>query len=106
MEGTHPLTGRYRCKEAFRQATFARLARILPTGAELEVRRVLVSDEHAVVELLSHATARMDCAFTITTTGSSLRKQIIVEVRAYLDSALVAKAIAENEQGSSSTPYK
>ena len=35
--GTHPLGGRYRTKEAFRAATFARLAKALPSGAQLRV---------------------------------------------------------------------
>lgn len=35
-----------------------RLARILPNGAQLDVRHMLVSGHHAVVELVSNATAR------------------------------------------------
>jgi ketosteroid isomerase-like protein len=97
VEGTHPLAGHYRSKSDFLAHTFEKLAKVLPQGTQLWVEHALVSGDWAVVELQSHATAknglRFDnrycwvCRFVNGT---------IVEVRAYLDSALVAQLFAEN----------
>jgi uncharacterized protein len=97
VEGTHPLAGHYGSKSEFLAHTFEKLAKVLPQGTQLWVEHALVSGNWAVVELQSHATAknglRFDnrycwvCRFVNGT---------IVEVRAYLDSALVAQLFAEN----------
>jgi ketosteroid isomerase-like protein len=101
--GTHPLAGEYRSKKNFRTATFARLNRVLREGVLLRVTHVITSGDWAVVELEALSTA-LDgkpfanrycwvCRFDGAT---------IVEVRAYLDSALVARTLAENEDRSES----
>lgn len=92
VEGTHPLAGHYHSKAEFIAQTFDKLNEVLPQGAELYVEHVLVSGDWAVVELPSDATAknglRFDnrycwiCRFVNGT---------IFEVRAYLDSVLVAR---------------
>ena len=97
VEGTHPLAGHYHSKADFLAGTFEKLAKVLPQGAELHTEHVLVSGDWAVVELHSLATAknglRFDnrycwvCRFVNGT---------IVEVRAYLDSTLVARLFEEN----------
>ena len=97
VEGTHPLAGYYHSKADFIAHTFDKLAKVLPQGTQLHVEHVLVSGDSAVVELRSLATAknglRFDnrycwvCRFVSGT---------IVEVRAYLDSALVARLFQEN----------
>ena len=97
VEGTHPLAGHYRSKSDFLAHTFEKLNKVLPQGAQLWVEHTLVSGDWAVVELRSDATAknglRFDnrycwvCRFVNGT---------IVGVRAYLDSALVARLFAEN----------
>jgi ketosteroid isomerase-like protein len=97
VEGTHPLAGHYRSKSDFLAHTFEKLAKVLPQGTQLRVESALVSGDWAVVELRSDATAknglRFDnrycwvCRFVNGT---------IVKVRAYLDSALVARLFAEN----------
>ena len=97
VEGTHPLAGHYHSKAEFLAQTFEKLAKVLPKGTELHVEHALVSDDWAVVELHSDATAkngfRFDnrycwvCRFVNDT---------IVEVRAYLDSVLVARLFEEN----------
>jgi ketosteroid isomerase-like protein len=98
VEGTHPLAGRYRSKQDFVAHTFARLNRILPGGTQLHVQNILTEGGWAVVELRSHATARNGMRFdnrycwVIRFDGET-----IVEVRAYLDSALVQKLIDEND---------
>jgi ketosteroid isomerase-like protein len=90
VEGTHPLAGRYRSKEDFHSHTFARLNRILPGGTQLHVQSVLTDGDWAVVELRSHATGSNGMRF-------DNRYCWVVEVRAYLDSALVQRLIDENE---------
>jgi uncharacterized protein len=97
VEGTHPLAGHYHSKAEFLAHTFEKLAKVLPQGAELHVEHAFVSGDWAVVELHSDATAkngfRFDnrycwvCRFVNGT---------IVEVRAYLDSTLVARLFEEN----------
>ena len=97
VEGTHPLAGRYLSKTDFYANTFARLNKILPGGTQLRVQTVLIDGNWAVVELRSHATAtngmRFDNRYCWLVRFEDER---IVEVRAYLDSALVQKLIDEN----------
>ena len=97
VEGTHPLAGRYHSKAEFQQHTFAKLAKVLPGGAQLHVTGVITSGDWAVVELKSMATAKNGLRFDnrycwlIRFAGGK-----IVEVRAYLDSALVQRLFDEN----------
>jgi hypothetical protein len=56
VEGTHPLAGHYKSKSDFVAGTFAKLAEVLPRGAQLVVEHLLVKDDQAVVELHSLAT--------------------------------------------------
>ena len=97
VEGTHPLAGHYSSKADFHAHTFARLNKILPGGTQLHVENVLTDKDWAVVELRSHATAmngmRFDNRYCWVI---RLKDDMIVEVRAYLDSALVQKLIDEN----------
>ena len=95
--GTHPLAGHYTSRAAFVQNTFVRLARVLRTGAHLRASNILVSGDWAVVELEANAVARNGlpfdnryCWLTRFAGGK------IVEVRAYLDSALVQRVLDEN----------
>lgn len=98
VEGTHPLAGRYRSKADFHAHTFARLNKILPGGTQLHVEHVLVEGDWAVVELRSHATARNGMRFDNRYCWVLRFKDgKIVEVRAYLDSALVQRLIDENQ---------
>jgi uncharacterized protein len=97
VEGTHPLAGHYTSKADFVAGTFAKLGKVLPHGAQLVVENVIVQDSQAVVELHSMATARNGLRFdnkycwVVRFDGDT-----IVEVRAYLDSAMVARLFAEN----------
>jgi ketosteroid isomerase-like protein len=97
VEGTHPLAGHYHSKAEFLAHTFEKLSKVLPKGAELYTEHLLVSGDWAVVELHSKAIAKNRfkfdnrycwiCRFVNGT---------IVEVRAYLDSVLVARLFEEN----------
>jgi ketosteroid isomerase-like protein len=95
--GTHPLAGHYRTKAAFVAGTFAKLNRVLPHGTRLHVEHLLVKDDQAVVELHSEATARNGMRFDNRYCWVVyFRDDVIVQVRAYLDSVLVARLFEEN----------
>jgi uncharacterized protein len=95
--GTHPLAGHYHSKRDFIAGTFAKLAQVLPQGAQLHVEHLLVKDDQVVVELHSLATAkngmRFDNRYCWMVYFQDAR---IVRVRAYLDSAMVARLFEEN----------
>jgi ketosteroid isomerase-like protein len=96
--GTHPLAGTYHTKADFLAHTFARLDKILKEGVVLRVTNILVDGDSAAVEMESLSTAlngkpfdNRYCWIVRFSDGT------IVEVRAYLDSALVQRLIDENE---------
>ena len=96
--GTHPLAGTYHTKADFVAHTFARLNKILKEGVVLRVTNILVAGDSAAVEMESLSTAldgkpfdNRYCWIVHFSDGT------IVEVRAYLDSALVQRLIDENE---------
>jgi hypothetical protein len=97
VEGTHPLAGHYTTKADFLDGTFAKLGKVLPQGARLVVEYVIVSDDWAVVELHSLATAKNGMRFdnrycwVVHFAGNTIDR-----VRAYLDSAMVARLFREN----------
>jgi hypothetical protein len=96
--GTHPLAGTYHSVAGFRAATFARLDRVLREGVLLRVTHVLVDDEWAAVELEALSTALDGEPFANRYCWvCRFAGDLIVEVRAYLDSALVAHLLAVNE---------
>jgi hypothetical protein len=95
--GTHPLAGHYRSKKAFREGTFAKLSQVLPQGAQLHVEDLIVKGDEAVVELHSLATAKNGIRFDNRYCWVVyFRDGLIVRVRAYLDSAMVARLFEEN----------
>jgi ketosteroid isomerase-like protein len=95
--GTHPLAGHYTGKKAFIAGTFAKLGRVLPQGAQLHVEHVLSHGDEAVVELHSLATAKNGMRFDNRYCWVVFFQDgFITRVRAYLDSAMVARLFAEN----------
>ena len=97
VEGTHPLAGHYLSKQAFIDGTFTKLDQVLPQGTELHIEHVLVNGDWAVVELHSLATAKNGFRFDNRYCWvCRFAGDKIVEVRAYLDSALVAQLFREN----------
>jgi ketosteroid isomerase-like protein len=95
--GTHPLAGHYHSKNDFIAGTFAKLAQVLPKGAELHVEHLMVKDDQAVVELHSLATAKNGMRFDNRYCWIVyFRDAVIVRVRAYLDSTMVARLFEEN----------
>jgi uncharacterized protein len=96
--GTHPLAGTYHTKADFLAHTFARLDKILKEGVVLRVTNILVDGDSAAVELESLSTALNGRPFDNTYCWMvHFSNGTIVEVRAYLDSALVQRLIDENE---------
>lgn len=99
--GTHPLAGHYRTKADFVAGTFAKLHQVLPHGAQLHVDHLLVAGDVAVIELHSKATAKTGFRFDNKYCWIVVfRDNVIIEVRAYLDSVKVAQLFAENPIGS------
>jgi len=95
--GTHPLAGHYLSKKAFREGTFAKLGRILVGGAQLHVEHLLVKGNEAIVELHSRAMAKNGMRFDNRYCWIvDFQDSVIVRVRAYLDSAMVARLFDEN----------
>lgn len=95
--GTHPLAGHYLGKKAFIDGTFAKLAEVLPQGAQLRTEHVIAQGDQAVVELRSLATAKNGMRFDNRYCWVvHFRGGVIVRVRAYLDSAMVARLFEEN----------
>lgn len=95
--GTHPLAGHYLSKQAFIDGTFAKLGRVLPLGAQLKTEHLFVKDDEAVVELHSLATAKNGMRFDNRYCWVVyFRDGVVVRVRAYLDSAMVARLFEEN----------
>ena len=98
VEGTHPLAGHYKSKSDFVAGTFAKLGKVLPHGAQLVVEHLLVKDDQAVVELHSLATAKNGMRFDNRYCWvCRFDGDMIVEVRAYLDSMMVDYTIQRNE---------
>ncbi len=97
--GTHPLAGTYRTKDDFLAHTFARLNKLLKEGVVLRVTNLLVDRDTAAVELQSLSTALNGKPFNNRYCWiARFSNGTIVEVRAYLDSALVQQLIDENER--------
>jgi ketosteroid isomerase-like protein len=95
--GTHPLAGHYLSKADFVAGTFAKLGKVLPHGAQLHVDNLIVHDDVAIVELRSEAIAKNGLRFDNHYCWVCyFRNDVIVRVRAYLDSAMVARLFAEN----------
>ena len=95
--GTHPLAGHYKSKSDFIAGTFAKLGKVLPGGAQLHVEHLLVADDQAVVELHSEATAKNGMRFDNRYCWVVyFRDNIIVRVRAYLDSTMVSRLFDQN----------
>lgn len=92
--GTHPLAGLYTSKHEFQEATFVRLGKLFDTRLKLFTRQVLVDGDQAAVELFIRATTKRGVQFNNDYCWiCQFQGEQILEVRAYLDSALVAEAI-------------
>jgi ketosteroid isomerase-like protein len=99
VEGTHPLAGRYHDKAQFVDATFTRLGGVLDDGVKLEVVHLYVDGDTAIVELHSTSTTNEGADFANNYCWvCRFDGDMIVEVRAYLDSMMVAYTVLRNER--------
>jgi len=79
------------------EGTFAKLGQVLPQGAQLHVEHLIVKDDQAAVEVHSLATAKNGMRFDNRYRWIVyFRDALIVRVRAYLDSVMVARLFEEN----------
>ena len=96
--GTHPLAGIYHSKEEFFTHTFARLNRILQGGVVMIIHNLIVVDSIVIVEMSQISKGINGKPFNNTYCWIvKFEGEMIVEVKAYLDSALVQQFITENE---------
>jgi len=97
VEGHHPLAGHYRSKADFLAGTFAKLGKVLPSGTQLHVTNAMLCEDWAIVELASLATAKNGLRFDNKYCWlCRFENGKVVEVRAYLDSAMVQRLFDEN----------
>jgi ketosteroid isomerase-like protein len=96
--GTHPLAGRYTSKAAFTLATFDRLTPLMREGVRLRLRRLFIDGDTMIAELQARSTTLEGAAFDNHYCWvCRFAGDRIVEVRAYLDSAMVAYTVDRNE---------
>ena len=96
VEGTHPLAGHYRSKPDFLTHTFEKLAKVLPRGTQLWVEHALVSGDWRWWSCKLIHREEWPQVRQPVLLGVSFVNGTIEEVRAYLDSALVAQLFAED----------
>jgi hypothetical protein len=98
VEGTHALAGRYRSKKDFIAAAFDRLDGVLRGGVHLEVQHLYVDGDTTIAELLSTSTTNEGAPFANRYCWvCRFDGDMIVEVRAYLDSMMVDYTILRGE---------
>jgi uncharacterized protein len=99
--GTHPLAGHYTSKASFYNSTSLRLSKIEAPGGSMSLIRVVggCDEEWSVQEMLGNATMLNGMPFVNQYSWSTRWNEDteIVEVRAYVDSALVARVVTQNE---------
>jgi uncharacterized protein len=94
----NPLSGDYTSKSQFVSATFQRLGKLMEGPMKLEIVHVMVDGDMAAVELKANATAKSGTKFANEYCWvCRFEGEKIVQVRAYLDSALVKRVLEENE---------
>ncbi|MFJ6904542.1 nuclear transport factor 2 family protein [Streptomyces griseoluteus] len=103
VQGTHPLAGHFTSKSDFTSATIDRLSAIMRDGFRFEVKHVFVDGDVTIVEMQANSTtlegSTFDgtycwvCRFDSPDAGAR-----IVEVRAYLDSAMIGWVVNRNEK--------
>ena len=103
VEGTHPLAGTYASKDEFTAATFHRLTPIMRDGVRLQLQHLYVDGDTVIAEPQATSTTLDGSPFDnhycwVCRFRSDQPGEPIVEVRAYLDSAMVAWAIDRNER--------
>jgi len=97
--GTHPLAGVYNGKQEFLDHTFVRLKKLLKGGPVLKVSNILIAEDTpiVIVEMVQLSYSINGRPFNNTYCWLvKFENEVIVHVRAYLDSALVQALVNEN----------
>lgn len=108
--GTHPVAGRFTSRSDFYDATLKRLGAILKEPLKMRIRNVIGGGDHewAVVELIAQAECKnglnYEQMYAWVVRFSPKPDAKVIQVRAYLDSALVKQAVEENECPSHRAP--
>ena len=98
VEGTHPLAGRYRSKADFVAATFSRMTAVFQEPATLDLESLHLAGDWAVAEVRFLARTKDGGLYDNPACWvCRFDGDRIVEVRAYLDSAMVAWTLMRNE---------
>jgi ketosteroid isomerase-like protein len=96
---THPLAGVYNGKQEFLDHTFVRLKKLLKGGPVLKVSNILIAEDTpiVIVEMVQLSYSINGRPFNNTYCWLvKFENEVIVHVRAYLDSALVQALVNEN----------
>jgi ketosteroid isomerase-like protein len=97
--GTHQLAGTYTDKKSFMTSTFERLAVLMRDGVRLRLQNLYSDGDTAIAELRATSTTLDGSPFDNTYCWvCRFEGNRIVEVRAYLDSAMVAYVVARHER--------
>ena len=97
--GTHPLAGVYHGKQEFLDHTFVLLKKLLKGGPMLKVSNILIAEDTpiVIVEMVQLSYSINGKPFNNTYCWLvKFENEVIVHVRAYLDSALVQALVNEN----------
>lgn len=97
--GTNPLAGVYHGKQEFLDHTFVRLKKLLKGGPVLKVSNILIAEDTpiVIVEMVQLSYSINGRPFNNTYCWLvKFENEVIVHVRAYLDSALVQALVSEN----------
>lgn len=96
--GTHPLAGVYHGKQEFLDHTFVRLKKLLKGGPVLKVSNILIAEDTpiVIVEMVHLSYSINGRPFNNTYCWLvKFENEVIVHVRAYLNSALVQALVNE-----------
>ncbi|KAA6418919.1 hypothetical protein WJX79_009738 [Trebouxia sp. C0005] len=97
IKGTHPLAGHYSSRKAFQEGALAKIGAGLKEPLKLKVNNILVDGDWAAVEMSAvGAVSKQGWPFDNEYCWVCRFDQgTIVQARAYLDSAMVARLVNE-----------
>jgi len=95
VTGTHPLAGIYTSKQDFIAGTISKLNEVLESPLSLKLLSCITDGRSASVELVANSITKKGAEYHNRYCWiCEFESNKIVRVRAYLDSALVAKTLA------------
>ncbi|MGF1909766.1 nuclear transport factor 2 family protein [Vibrio kasasachensis] len=99
VTGSHPLAGVYSSKQSFIDGTIARLNQVLESKLKLKVLHCFTDGNEAAVELVADSYTKTQVHFNNRYCWvCQFENEKIVNVRAYLDSALVSAVLPQNTE--------